>query len=455
MAEANRGDTVGTRAWLGLALTAIGLAGTMALLIALARTPAVKPFLPQSYFEVLLAGHVDLFLVVWYLVMPVLLWRHLGLIGAWPERVSFYAIAAGVAGIVGPVVAGLGKPVPANYVPYLVHPVFLAGLAVFFLGIGVAAAQAAGGRRGGGAPLAAGGRAAAACVLAALAAVAVLSARLALRGELSVGSLTLLVWVGGHILQFAHVANMVTAWGVLLGGHPAGDRTDVRRLAAVARLYPVGAAVGLAAAIAAPTDVLAGIPFMKNLQRFGLGVPTALALALAFRAWLARRGDAGAGRAWTNAVGAGMLVFAVGGALALFADLQRQTTLVPAHYHGVLAAVALAFMGLTYLLIAREGVPLPRPRWAAIQPYLYSLGVVAFVAGLAWAGGHGAPRKTAGAGFAAGDPATLAALNLMGLGGLLAVAGGAAYVLNAALAVYRWVTVPAGAPEGRSPSLAG
>lgn len=441
---------IGTRAWLGLALIVLGLAGTMALLIALARTPYIKPFLDPEYFRVALIAHVDLMMVVWYLLMPIVLWRHLGLLGGKWERLSYYLAIAGITGIIVPAVAGAGAPVTANYIPFLVQPVFLAGLAIFLAGVGVAAGQAVSRRSEQSTPQALGGVATATCVLGSLAAMIIMIARVGFDAGLPLTDrISLIVWVGGHLLQFAYTANMLTAWGLLLN-EAGSHRSDLRRLFSLIRFFPVGVAIGLVGAAVLSLDVLSGTRFMWTLYLYALGIPAALALVLAFRMWLGSRGARGEGLARRAAVGAGLLVFSVGGAIPLLTDLRRQTTLVPAHYHGVLTAVALAFMGLTYLILAREGIRLPRPRWAALQPYLYSLGVAVLIAGMAWAGVNDAPRKTPGAAFT-DDPATLAALSVLGLGGVLAVLGGAAYVLNAGLAVYRWVGAPALVEEEGQP----
>jgi hypothetical protein len=50
------------------------------------------------------------------------------------------------------------------------------------------------------------------------------------------------------------------------------------------------------------------------------------------------------------------------------------------------------------------------------------------MAGMHWAGGHGAPRKTFG--FAWANTQALIAMNVMGLGSLLAILGGLAFVVN-------------------------
>lgn len=454
---------VSTLIWFGLASGVLALAGILALLVGLGRSPALAPFLPADYFRVALVGHVDLLLVVWYLVMPAVLWRHLGLLGGRLERAAFAAMAVGVAGVVVPSVAGLGRAVMSDYIPFLAHPLFVAGLGAFFLGVATAAGQAATSPGRLQSPTARAGASAAVCVLGALLSMLILAVRFALSGQgLTEETLSRVFWVGGHLLQFALTALMATAWGVLLAELGVA-RADLARLASAVHLYTAGIAVGLAGSLLLRIDALAGRDFLTPLKSWGIGLPSALVLLVIGRMWWTARRQADPGaRSWHGAVGAGMMVLAGGGAVAVLGDLGPQTTLIPGHYHAALTAVAIAFMGLSYLVLARGGARLPWPRLAALQPWLYGAGTLALVAGMVWAGSHGAARKTPGVtGAGDGGAAALGALNLWSAVGVpLAVAGGAFYLLIVAAALYGWLRAdraarPAGpgAAAGKGGSL--
>jgi heme/copper-type cytochrome/quinol oxidase subunit 1 len=86
--------------------------------------------------------------------------------------------------------------------------------------------------------------------------------------------------------------------------------------------------------------------------------------------------------------------------------------------------VTLAFMGLVYYLLPRMGFARPQGRLAALQPALYGAGQLMHIAGLLWSGGYGVQRKVAGGEQVLRGAKEIAAMGLMGLGGLLAVAGG-------------------------------
>ena len=87
-------------------------------------------------------------------------------------------------------------------------------------------------------------------------------------------------------------------------------------------------------------------------------------------------------------------LFAGGGVMGFM--IRGSNTVIPAHYHGSIVGVTLAYMGVVYLLLPRLGHPLTMPRTAFWQPYVYGIGQVMHVTALALTGGPTAPRKTAG-----------------------------------------------------------
>ncbi|MDP6882797.1 MAG: hypothetical protein QF830_01555, partial [Rhodospirillales bacterium] len=133
-------------------------------------------------------------------------------------------------------------------------------------------------------------------------------------------------------------------------------------------------------------------------------------------------------------------VFAVGGVLGLFVD--GADTRTPAHYHGVIAGVNLAFMGLFYVIF----LPLlgRAPRWGRMiyaQIALFAGGQTVAALGLFWAGGYGAPRKTAGAEQGLEGIGPIAGMAMNGIGALFAVIGGVLFIWTVARAL---LAAPAG-----------
>ena len=129
------------------------------------------------------------------------------------------------------------------------------------------------------------------------------------------------------------------------------------------------------------------------------------------------------------ALGWSLLLFGAGGLIGF--AIQGSDVRIPAHYHGSIVGVTLAFMGLSYHLLPRLGFGAVAPRWAGRQLWLYAGGQFTHVAGLAWSGGYGVQRKVAGADQVLRGAEQVIAMGLMGLGGLVAIVGGMLFVVLA------------------------
>jgi hypothetical protein len=124
---------------------------------------------------------------------------------------------------------------------------------------------------------------------------------------------------------------------------------------------------------------------------------------------------------------------------ALGASIRGSNTMVPAHYHASIGGVTVAFMAVTFSMLKVLGFSLATPRLrraAALQPVVYGVGQMVFASGFALAGAYGMSRKTYGAEQATRGLAESIGLGVMGVGGLVAVAGGLLF-LGLVVAVWR------------------
>jgi len=94
-------------------------------------------------------------------------------------------------------------------------------------------------------------------------------------------------------------------------------------------------------------------------------------------------------------------------------------------------------MGVAYWLLPRLGFAAPPTRAATWQPLLYGGGQLLHIAGLVWSGGYGVQRKVADGALAERSLEQVAGMGLMGLGGLIAIAGGMLFVAMVIMAVAR------------------
>jgi hypothetical protein len=427
------------------------VAGLFAGVAAFARTPMVYRLFSASAFQLALVAHVTFAFTVWFLAFSGALWVYAAWRASYPLSAPWSwaglgTATAGTALLAVPAFTGGGRPYLSDYVPAIDHPLFWAGLALTGSGVGVQAAVylAAYGR---GRAARSSSRAGAADVPEALAlAVGAVALLLALgvtalslawlHAELPFGyRLRALFWGPGHLLQFLHVAGMIAAWlvaGAVAVGVTLPPGRAVR--ACVWGLLPFLAVTASLYLAYAPEALL--VNHLVTIGTFwGVGagaVPVGLMLVAAWR-----RGARPGPLPWGSPVFAGtalsLLLFAAGGILGVVGF--SQDTRVPAHYHGMVGAVTLAYMGLAPLLLEVSGRRLWSARMARWQPYLYGLGLLGIMAGMHWAGGHGAPRKTFG--FTWANAQALVAMNLMGLGSLLAILGGLAFVLNVGIPLVR------------------
>ncbi|TVR95615.1 MAG: cbb3-type cytochrome c oxidase subunit I [Rhodospirillales bacterium] len=426
------------RGWSALALAALAIAGVFALLLALSRVPGIEGVFPWpvGFFHKGLVIHVVFSFVVWFLAVFAAITVLATHAAAGPHPRLRWLGQAGITGLAVampllfvPALLDRGEATLNNYVPTIIDPLYYAGLGVMGLAVALPVlrlfANLPGRRPGVLAPMAAG---AGLSYLAAL--VAFGAALVLLRGETpSYAFNENLFWGGGHVLQFLNTQLLLIGWIVLAGlvlGRSVGDRTG---LAAVGFLAAV--------ALAAPALYLAFPPFsaaqtqaFTDLQ-YALG-PAALAVALAVAAGWRARGQ------WREPaylyLALSLPVFAVGGAFGLFVD--GTDTRTPAHYHGVIAAVTLVFMGFVItVFLPALGRPVARSRALLWHVWLFAGGQLAACIGLFLAGTFGTPRKAAGAEQGLEHLGAVIGMALNGGGGLIAVIGGIIFVWIAARAL--------------------
>ena len=429
--------------WSALAVGSLAIAGVFALLLAVSRIPGIETVFPWplGFFHKGLVIHVVFSFVVWFLaVFGALLLVAAKEAAGGPPRFAGLGKAA-VAGMVlaspllfVPALLDRGEPTLNNYVPVIIDPLYYAGLVLMAVSMALAVLRLLLNLRRGTAavnPMPPAMAAAGLVFAVALICFAVAYALLA-GDEPSHGFNEDLFWGGGHVLQFLNTLLLIVAWSVL-AAHAFGPAVLGRGV--------ILAASGLmvVSVLPAPFFYLLFEPFsadhadaFTNLQ-YALAPPTML-VAGAIAARLNRP------LPWREpaflCLVLSVAVFAAGGVLGLFVD--GADTRTPAHYHGVIAGVTLAFMGLFYVtfLPLLERSP-KRGKLLFAQIYLFAGGQLAACIGLYLAGGFGAPRKTAGEAQGLEELGAIAGMTLNGIGALFAVVGGILFIWMAAAALLK------------------
>ena len=459
-------QTPGARAWLirwsALALIVLGTAGAFALPLAFGRAPGLSDHFPWfvENFHRFLVVHVDYSFVVFFLcvfaaVAHITVYR---LSDGKPkylvlEYLAFRGAVMAIVGMITPVLPIpkdmlqimpmlTGEPVMSNYVPVLTSQLFYLSLLVLAVVMALMALWVLlnlAGRpsdtvkcHGGGLDLLSlAGIAGSVFYL--LAFVHFLHAWWLLDGQPVDHQFNEdLFWAGGHILQFVNVALLVGAWYAV--GSSVFGRAPFNPMAAVA-----GIAVLVLGAVAAPLftlffEVFGGTWRQAFTDLQYVFAPVGLIVALPMVAGALKAPD----KPWKNpgfvAILLSPVVFGIGGAMGLVVDgLDTRT---PAHYHGMIAGVTLAFMGLFYVVfLPLMNRAITSPRLALISVWMFGVSQALASTGLFIAGGHGAQRKVAGAEQGLTAFSAKLGMGLNGGAGLFAIIGGALFVWVVATAL--------------------
>jgi hypothetical protein len=429
-----------TAGWLLLGLAALVIGGLLTILIVLSRTPYFQEIIPWvEFFRTALVVHVDLTVLVWFLAFAGVLWSYNN-----SNRFSLCGWVALSLACVGTFIitispfTGESYPLMNNYVPVLQSKVFFAGLGIFGIGFSLLvlrtffASWAIGNQINGEIVLRFG------LFIAVLASffaiVALILSYIGIDGHFEGEAYyDRLFWGSGHIIQFSHTQLMLVAWLWLASISGANLRISPR---VVLVLFVLGLApVLMVPLIYFAFDVKSGghLFWFTQLMKYGgalAAVPIGLATTLAIiTRWRATPGF----EIERNALIFSVLLFGVGGIIGFM--IKGSNVTVPAHYHGSIVGVTIAFMGMTYHLLPHLGFRKVTARAARWQPGAYGIGQLMHITGLAWSGGYGVKRKTAGTEQGLENLEQIAAMGLMGLGGLISIIGGVIFLVVVYLAI--------------------
>ena len=470
------------------AVVYLAIGGTLALLIALTRWQFIHLLPPNTFYE-LLSTHGMVMLIFW-----ILFFEMAGLIFASTVLLSARMVAPMVGWVAyammlaGSVVAtalmltGQATVMFTSYPPLLAPPSYYGAVLVFAVGAIVAVVHffvnvIAARRRGDVGTLPLFTFALIAAAILALWSLAAGAAALIPTFFWSIGLMSapdpavyrLLYWGLGHGAQQVNLAAMIGIWYALAsitnGAKPVNE--GLSRVAIV--LYVLFIQMGSIHHLLADPGI---DTWVRNLNTsymmyaavmgsmiHAFSIPAAVELSMRERGfrdglfgWLRR---APWGEPGFAALVMSLLLFGVFGGISgvIMGSPQinlmaHNTLVVPAHFHmTVVAGTTAAFMGISYYLVPlifqRQ---LVLPGWARLQPYVYGIGMTVLCLGMGLAGHWGLPRRHWDVTFSssgpfqidllAGSPEPNIFLAVMGIGAIIAVTGGAMFVLPIVATVF-------------------
>ncbi len=404
------------RRWLILAVSAVAISGFFAILIALARVPALGTLFPGAeFYRVALVLHVNFSQAVWFMAFACVLWSlHSSHASDALQRLALLLAMVGTTGIVLSVSAGHVRPLMSNYLPVLDSSMFLGSIGIFGGGVLLKALLAF---RSIDCRQARTQTAFSQLVLLKISVVGALAVfvllgwtALQMNPAEGIAYFETLFWGPGHLWQFALLPLLMFSWLALASRTVICLPAGVVGAAILVSLVPLVLAMGIPL-IHAPDSVASSYLYTWLMKWTSWEAPLMLAITLIA---VARPGKVAPGF-WIS-----LLLFVAG--LVIGGLINGQTTLITAHYHGTIGAITLAFMAVSFQLLPMlgvEAVALRKVRW---QLAFYGYGILLMMCGLAGAGLMGAPRKTPGDLAVSFSIETFSRICL-GIGGLCATIG--------------------------------
>jgi len=407
------------RRWLLLGVVALGVAGLFAGVLANTNSP---------FFYKALVVHVDLSVLVWFLAVACMFFTLAGKGRGFRvvADASFYCFAAGTILIAASAFTA-GEAYMSNYIPVIHHPLFFLGLSLLLCGVL--------GSIGNMGQLPAGniqlfGVHSAAWIML-IAIVCFIWSQHTLPTTMT-GQIyyEYAFWGGGHVLQFVHTQLMLVCWLWLASA--TGINTSMGHTVGKA-LYAIGllsalAGLGVYFVHDAASDAHRSV-FTEIMKRINGIAPLLLGAHILLLSFTSAKAET---RLAKVTLLASIILFTAGGALGYM--IAGSNVTVPAHYHGSIVGITLAFMGVAYLLLPHFGYrDVSQSKLALWQPIIYGGGQLCWMAGMAILGAHGVPRKTPGSADTIGALASF----LKHGGDGLALIGGLLFVFVVLRAVYK------------------
>ena len=431
------------RFWLILAITALAGSGIYSILPVLFRSPGLQEYIPfKDFFHTTIVIHVDLSVLIWMLSISCMLWTMLG-----KQRFSGIYLTTVILAAFGTLAIGISPfiheaiPLMNNYIPVLQSPVFFIGLALFGCAIlmqvmlvltnyspthqlqkecsslhfGLFYAV----------------------IITAIALLAFVLSYVQIMASPNLASFDikyfyeLLFWGGGHTLQFTYAHMMVIAWLWLASANGYQLPLKEHHINFLLSLNVMLVIPSIVVYFVHPADSAENIDFFTQQMRYGggltagiVGIATLYALATQTRSLLCSRPE-------FSALLVSIILFGTGGIIGFLISGYNVT--IPAHYHGSIVGITLAFMGLVYHFLPRLGFGTVKGKLATIQPYIYGGGQLLHIIGLGVSGGYGVLRKTPGV---APTPEAQLWMAFIVIGGMFAILGGLIFVIVALRAVF-------------------
>jgi len=455
--------------WLKNGVAALAIAGLYSVILVVLRTPGMgQIFSNPAIFRTALVIHVNLSVLVWLLAITSVVWSVSKVKSGFESLYAKVGFGGMFLMALSPLFPG-SEPVMNNYVPMLENLIFIIGLCLFGVVILIfslqtvyASFKSSNFSTDLGNPYGERIMAITKCTSALLFIGVWVCFILSYFGIDSLTNIVpleidyyyeMLFWSGGHLLQFIYTQVMMFALLALAETWKGGrlNYTNVYEML-LALNFVLALFIFIGHFYYDVSDGVFKEFFTLHMIYTGGLAPTIFILVLLFELLTARIKNAPP--FVPAAFLASSLLFLSGGLIG--ASISGVNVTIPAHYHGSIVGISVAFMGLAYLICFKAEIKKTMihssgligrlydglENWqgnksgkvVAWQIYVITFGQLLHVAGLALAGGYGVLRKTPGSDI---PLSAKIYMGMVGGGGLIAIIGGLMFVYICAKNLYR------------------
>ncbi len=372
------------RRWIFLAVLDLACSGLLSIIVIFLRLPFISSLIPsaQYIFDNALVIHVNLSILVWMCsIISLLFIINLQNTSKWLNFLWALSTLSMLLMFISAFVPNT-EVIKSNYIPVLQNKLFLFGLSLFAASILINAAltyisnkQASVGQIG----------------LVIILVSSFLCFVLAYNNmPADIYNLDksifyeYLFWGGGHLLQFAFSQAMFLVYLIILNA----------RYISLNKITILSLFINTVLTVGAPfiyfiysADSAELIQFFTWHMRIAGAVLPCFLTILVYCNIKTLLNDKG------NYLLHSFVLFIYGGVLGVL-TIEGNVT-IPAHYHGSVVGITIAFMNFVYWLLPKLGCKEIKSSIVRLQIYAYSSGHFLHITGLVWLGGYGALRKVA------------------------------------------------------------
>ncbi len=402
------------RRWIFLAILALACSGLLSITVIFLRLPFISSLVPsaQYIFDNALVIHVNLSILVWMCsIISLLFIINLQNTSKWFNFLWALSTLSMLLMFISAFVSNT-EVIKSNYIPVLQNKLFLFGLSLFITSILINAA-----------PTYMSNKQASYLSIGQIGLVIILVSSF-LCFVLAYKNIPIdtyhsdkslfyeyLFWGGGHLLQFAFAQGMFLVYLII---------SDI----SLNKITILPLFINSVLAVGAPfiyfvysVDSAELIQFFTwHMRIAGAALPCFL-IILVYRNIKTLLSNKG------NYLLHSFVLFIYGGVLGVL-TIEGNVT-IPAHYHGSVVGITIAFMNFIYWLLPKLNFKEVKNSIVKLQIYAYSIGHFLHITGLVWLGGYGALRKVADL----PSISSMLARTCFIIGGAISVIGGMLFVI--------------------------